>query len=79
VDDLAQGLRSGKIDPATITPIRIVEKDGMIFTLDNRRLYSFEQAGIKIPYQKLDAVPKRELFKFSTTNEGTSIIIRNGK
>lgn len=50
-----------------------------IFTLDNRRLYSFEQAGIEIPYQKLEVIPKRELFKFNTMNDGTSVIIRKGK
>jgi hypothetical protein len=79
VDDFVQGLHSGKIDPTTIDPIRIFEKDGKIFTLDNRRLYSYKQVDINIPYQKFDAVPKRELFKFTTTNEGTSITIRNGK
>jgi len=52
--------------------------------LDNRRIYGFEQAKVKvpeleIPYVKLDSIPKRELFKFSTQNEGTSILIRKGK
>ena len=79
VDDFIQSLRIGEINPATISSVRIFQHDGKIFTLDNRRLYSFEQAGTDIPYQKLDAIPKRELFKFTTTNDGTSIIIRKGK
>ncbi|MGQ5525644.1 hypothetical protein ACUHMQ_20665 [Chitinimonas sp. PSY-7] len=79
VNEFIQGLKSGDINPATVNPVRIVQRDGKIFTLDNRRLYSFEQAGVDIPYQKLDTIPKRELFKFSTTNEGTSIVIRKGK
>jgi hypothetical protein len=56
----------GSIDPASVAPIRIVEKDGMIYTLDNRRLYGFqqayEQAGLDIPFQKLDSVPSQQLF-----------------
>jgi len=79
VDDFTAGLRTGEINPATIDPIRIVERDSKIFTLDNRRLYGFQGADVPIPYQKLDAIPKRELFKFTTTNDGTSIIIRRGQ
>ncbi|HEY1057147.1 MAG TPA: RHS repeat-associated core domain-containing protein [Limnobacter sp.] len=79
VDDFIQDLRVGEINPAAIDPVRIVQRDGKIFTLDNRRLYGFERAGIDIPYQKLDTIPKRELFKFSTMNDGTSITIRKGR
>jgi filamentous hemagglutinin len=79
IDNFIQNLRTGEINPAVIDPVRIVERDGMIFTLDNRRLYSFEQAGIDIPYQKLDEIPKRELFKFTTPNDGTSIIVRGNR
>lgn len=54
----------------------------MIHTLDNRRLYGFqqayEQAGFDIPYQKLDSLPSQQLFKFTTRNNGTSIPIRRG-
>ena len=67
MDDFIEGLRSGGISFSAVQPIRIVERGGKIFSLDNRRLYSFEQAGIDIPYQKLDVIPKRELFKFTTT------------
>ncbi|RMH87396.1 hypothetical protein EBB59_13095 [Lysobacter pythonis] len=76
VDDFINGLRSGDINPASIEPVRIVQRDGKVFTLDNRRLHSFERAGINITYQKLDKIPRRELFKFTTTNDGTSILIR---
>ena len=54
----------------------------MVYTLDNRRLYGFQQAyeqtGFNIPYQKLDSVPSQQLFKFTTQNNGTLIIIRRG-
>ncbi len=79
LDDFIGGLKSGSIDATSIKPVRLVEKDGKIWTLDNRRLYSYQEAGIKIPYKKLDAVQKKDAFKFSTINDGTSIIIRKGK
>ena len=82
VDDFANGLMDGSIDPSTVSPIRIVEKDGGIYTLDNRRLYGFQQAydqaGLDIPYQKLDSIPSSQLYKFTTQNNGTSILIRGG-
>jgi hypothetical protein len=72
----------GSIDPVSVAPIRIVEKDGMIYTLDNRRLYGFQQVyektGFDIPYQKLENVPSQQLFKFTTQNDGMSILIRRG-
>ena len=79
LENFVSGLKNGSIDPSGIKPIRIVEKDGQIFSLDNRRLYSFQEAGIEIPYLKLDAVPKRQLFKFDTQNQGTSVFVRPGK
>ena len=66
-------------DLAAFLHVHIFEREGKIYTLDNKRLYSFEQAEINIPYQKLDATPKRELFKFTTTNDGASINICKGK
>ncbi|MEL6864455.1 MAG: polymorphic toxin-type HINT domain-containing protein, partial [Bacteroidota bacterium] len=57
LDGFIEGLKNGKISPDDIPAIRIVKKDGLIYTLDNRRLYSFQKAGIPIKYQKLDAIP----------------------
>ena len=74
IQALIDKLKSGqKID---IEPIRIVYKDDMVFTLDNRRLYVYQQAGIEIPYVKLDKISGKELKKFSTTNNGASIEVR---
>jgi hypothetical protein len=77
VQNLISSLKSG--ENIQIEPIRIVEKDGMVFTLDNRRLYAFKQAGVEVPYVKLSSIPKKENFKFTTTNSGTSIEVRNKK
>jgi len=79
VDDFVKALKNGDVDPSTITPIRIVEREGKIFTLDNRRLHTYQEAGIDIPFQKLDGIPKRQQFKFSTENDGVEILIRRGK
>ena len=76
VEDLAAKLKAGQVDPSTIPPIRIVVKDGKVFTLDNRRLRAFQEAGIDIPFERLDSIPKSELFKFTTKTDGVDIIIR---
>ena len=47
IDDLAEGLKSGKIKPSNIDPIRVVEKDGKLYSLDNRRLFAYKEASIK--------------------------------
>ena len=77
VQSLINVLKSGK--QVNIEPIRIVEKEGMVFSLDNRRLYAYQQAGVEIPYIKLDKIPKEELRKFTTTNTGTSVEVRTQK
>lgn len=79
VDDFTSDLSSKNIDQNSVSPIRLVEKDGMVFTLDNRRLYAYQKANVEVPYQKLEAIPKRELFKFTTKNDGASISIRRGE
>jgi hypothetical protein len=79
IDDLTTKLRSQSVLPGSVEPIRIVQKDNMIFSLDNRRLYAYQQADVQVPYKKLDTVPVRENYKFSTKTNGESITIRKGK
>lgn len=77
VDDLAAGLRSGTVKPADVPAIRLVERDGSLFTLDNRRLEAFRRAEVPIPYRM--ATPEEaaaEAWKFTTRNNGTSIRVR---
>ncbi len=76
VDGLIKGLKEGTIDPNSIPAIRLVEKDGLTFTLDNRRLYAFQKAGIDINYTKLSSIPKNQTFKFTTENQGVSVFVR---
>ena len=77
IDDLAAGLRNGSVNPTSIPPVRLVERGGSMSTLDNRRLWSFQQAEVPIPYRM--ATPQEaaaEAWKFTTTNGGTSIRVR---
>jgi hypothetical protein len=77
IDDLAEGLRSGRIRPEDIPPLRLVEKEGLFFTLDNRRLEAFRRAGVDIPWRL--TTPEelaREAWKFTTTNQGVSVKVR---
>ena len=78
VDDLVSGLRSGAVDPASVPPIRVFEQGGEWFTLDNRRLLAFQEAGVDIPY--VQATPAEIAAeagrKMTTTNGGTSIRVR---
>ncbi len=79
IDDLIAGLRSGSVDPGDVPAIRILERDGQIFTLDNRRLHAFQEAGVDIRYRLATATEiADEGWKFTTTNGGTSIRIRGG-
>jgi RHS repeat-associated protein len=78
IDDLAAGLRSGLIKPTDVPAIRLVERDGQLFSLDNRRLEAFRRAGVEVPYRM--ATPQEvadEAWKFTTQNGGVSIRIRN--
>lgn len=77
VDELINALVSGKVKASDLPPIRIFEKDGKLYSLDNRRLYAFQQAGIPIPTVR--ATPEdvdREAWKFTTKNDGISIRVR---
>jgi len=80
ISNLTKGLKDGSINPSSVDPIRLVEMDGNVFSLDNRRLKAFQDAGVTIPFQKLDKIPENEMYKFkdylSGKTDGTSIIIR---
>ena len=63
-----------------ISPIRLVEKNNVLYSLDNRRLEAFRRAGLQIPYRLATAQETAaEAWKFSSTNDGISIQIRGSK
>lgn len=78
IDDLADRLRRGLTDPDSVPPIRVVERRGLLYTLDNRRLEAFRRAGVAVPYvMATEDDARRERWKFTTTNDGESIIVRS--
>ncbi|WP_216892161.1 putative T7SS-secreted protein [Nocardia alni] len=77
VFDLADALRSGDVAPSEIPPIRVFEKNGDLYTLDNRRLLAFQMADVHVPYTM--ATPQeiaRDAFKMTSKTDGQSIRIR---
>jgi hypothetical protein len=54
ITDVVRGLRDGTIKVDDFPTIRVVESDGKLFTLDNRRLTAFNAAGVdNIPIQRV--------------------------
>ena len=79
INDLAEALRNGTVSPNDIPPIRIVEHDGQLFSLDNRRLLAFRLAdGIEIPFRLATnaEISKEWVRKFTTDDNGKSIRMR---
>lgn len=78
ISDMVDGLRSGAVAPGDVPPIRLVERDGVLFSLDNRRLVAFGEAGVSVPYRMATRREvKREWdSKFTTTTDGRSIQLR---
>lgn len=79
IEDLAEGLQSGRIRPQDIPALRLFGRDGKLYTLDNRRLEAFRRAGIDVPVRM--ATPQEvteEDWKFTTSNDGVSIRMRGG-
>lgn len=71
------GLKSGKISPNDLPPIRIFEKDGAVYSLDNRRLLAASEAGV--PIKVVPATPAevaKEGWKMTTPNNGSIICVR---
>ncbi|WP_343565486.1 hemagglutinin repeat-containing protein [Kiloniella sp. b19] len=77
VDDLVTGLRNGTVDPSSLPPIRTFEVNGQLYSLDNRRLYAYQKAGIDVPTQPATTAEiTRDTFKFTTPNGGQDILVR---
>ncbi len=79
IDDLVKGLRDGSIRPEDIPPIKVVLRDGQLWSLDNRRLEAFRRAGIPIRYRLVNwsrSVANEWKRKFTTRNNGESIRLR---
>src|SRR6185437_89657 len=75
VNTLAANLKSGTVSADKIPAIMLVERQGKIITLDNRRLYAFKQAGVEVRcrWATPDEV-KNNSFKFTAGRLGKASI-----
>ena len=79
LQSLVDDLKSGKVTANDIPPIRVFEKDGKIYSLDNRRLKAFQEAGA--PIRTVPATPQEianEAWKMTTKTDGLTIKVRDG-
>jgi|GEM_PF-1146861 len=76
---LIDDLKAGRITADDLPAIRVFERDGKIYSLDNRRLKAFQEAGISVRTKPATAEEiANEAFKFTSKNDGISIRIRGG-
>ncbi len=74
---LIDDLKSGKITSDGLPAIRTFERDGKLYSLDNRRLKAFQEAGVPIRTRPATADEiANETFKFTSKNGGASIRVR---
>ncbi|MHB9799637.1 two-partner secretion domain-containing protein [Pseudomonas sp. MT3] len=74
IDDL----KSGKISPVDLPAVRVFEKDGLIYTLDNRRVLAASAAGVPVKtVPATEAEIAKEIGrKMTTPNNGSIICVR---
>lgn len=75
----AKAIKDGKLDISILPTIKVFRDDaGRIWTLDHRRLAAIKLSGVikklKVEFVSEEIV-KAQKFKFSTQNEGNSILI----
>jgi hypothetical protein len=78
IDETAAALADGSLDPNVLDPIRLVNRNENLYTLDNRRLVAFQKAGIEVPYRMATRAEIRKEWrkKFTTVTDGIGILIR---
>jgi RHS repeat-associated protein len=82
VEDLVNGLKSGRIQPDDVETIRVFQQNGKTYTLDNRRLYAAQKAGTKIRVREATAEEIRNQLgnpqntKLTTNTDGNSVRMR---
>ena len=76
---LIDDLKSGKVTAKDIPAIRTFQKDGQTFSLDNRRLKAFQEAGVPIRTRPATAQEiANDAFKLTSKNGGSSVKVRGG-
>ncbi|CAE6812241.1 MULTISPECIES: filamentous hemagglutinin N-terminal domain-containing protein [Paraburkholderia] len=77
LQDTIGALKSGVISPADLPPIRVYEQGGLVYTLDNRRLFATYQAGTQVNITPATAQEvSSQGWKFTTPNQGCIICVK---
>ena len=82
IDDLVEGLRTGRVKSGDVEPIRLVEREGNLITIDNRRLQAFREAGLDVPTRMATPAEIEQAIrqgKFSAGPLGTDTIRIRGR
>jgi len=77
--DTANDLRTGRLSSEDIPSIRVVDFEGKLYSLDNRRLVAFQMAGVDVPVERVPFAGQYESEfwdKYSPIWDGLRIIIR---
>ncbi len=81
VSDLVKKLKKNPKHAKTVEPITIVQnpKDGLIYSVDNRRLRAGQEAGVELQYKKVewDDLTPNQIEHFDTPNKGEVILERD--
>jgi hypothetical protein len=79
IGELTDALLTGEQEPGAVVPVQITVKDGKVFSIDNRRLKAFQDAGVDIPFEKVDfadLTARTKRTRFTSENDGISIEVR---
>ena len=82
VNERAVDLARGNITPKNFPTIRVVKKNGVYYSFDNRRLYIFRYAELRNSIEEVEVKKVSPNLlnpsKFTTKNHGREIVVRNG-
>ena len=83
VNDAIEKIAKKEMRVDTLPMIQVLKKDGLYYSLDNRRLYVFRVLHYRglLDSLKVELVPtyKFQDWKFTTKNNGQSLYVRQGK
>lgn len=83
VNKLIFDLKAGIAHAEKMKPIRIMNVNGKWYSLDNRRLFAFKEAGVKVRYEVIDLDSKATMRKMQNNarmfGDGESVVFKNNQ
>jgi hypothetical protein len=73
IGETAQALREGSLED--LPPVQVYEENGLLWSMDNRRVLAYRSAGKDIPYEIVDKSLMNH--NFTSTDGGDTIAIRS--